>query len=57
VEACEAMLRDWLSRSVPEEVAADNDYLAQFDRRQITANLAKLLDMTLLIHQKNRENS
>jgi glycosyltransferase involved in cell wall biosynthesis len=44
VEACEAMLREWLARPVPEEVAADNDYLAQFDRRAITQRLAKLLD-------------
>lgn len=43
-EACEAMLREWLARPVPEEVAADNDYLAQFDRRAITQRLATLLD-------------
>lgn len=43
-EACEAMLREWLARPVPEEVAADNDYLAQFDRRAITQRLAALLD-------------
>ena len=43
-DACEAMLREWLARPVPEEVAADNDYLAQFDRRAITQRLARLLD-------------
>lgn len=43
-EDCEAMLREWLARPVPEEVAADNDYLAQFDRRAITQRLARLLD-------------
>lgn len=43
-EACEAMLREWLARPVPETVDSDNDYLAQFDRKAITARFAKLLD-------------
>ena len=43
-EACEAMLREWLSRPVPEEVDADTEFLAQFDRREITRRLARLLD-------------
>ena len=43
-EACEAMLRDWLARPVPEQVDSDDAYLAQFDRKAITARLAKLLD-------------
>ena len=43
-EACEAMLRDWLARPVPEEVDSDDAYLAQFDRKAITARLARLLD-------------
>lgn len=44
VDACEAMLREWLAKPVPEEVAVDEDYLAQFDRRAITHRLANLLD-------------
>lgn len=43
-EACEAMLREWLVRPVPEKVDSDDAYLAQFDRKAITARLAKLLD-------------
>jgi hypothetical protein len=38
------MLREWLARPVPETVDSDNDYLAQFDRKAITARFAKLLD-------------
>lgn len=44
VEACEAMLRDWLAQPVPEVVDSDDAYLAQFDRKAITARLARLLD-------------
>lgn len=44
VDACEAMLREWLTRPVPETVDADDAYLAQFDRRAITARFARLLD-------------
>lgn len=44
VEACEAMLREWLASPVPEEVDSDDAYLAQFDRKAITARLARLLD-------------
>lgn len=43
-EACEAMLRDWLARPVPEKVESDDAYLAQFDRKAITARFARLLD-------------
>lgn len=43
-EACEAMLRDWLARPVPEQVDSDDAYLAQFDRKAISARLARLLD-------------
>ena len=38
------MLREWLVRPVPEKVDSDDAYLAQFDRKAITARLAKLLD-------------
>lgn len=44
VDACEAMLRDWLARPVPVTVQADDAYLAQFDRRAITKRFARLLD-------------
>ncbi|WP_374243270.1 glycosyltransferase [Zoogloea sp.] len=44
VDACEAMLRDWLARPVPETVQADDAYLAQFDRKAITERFARLLD-------------
>ena len=37
------MLRDRLSRPVPEVVHSDDAYLAQFDRKAITARLARLL--------------
>lgn len=43
-EACEAMLREWLVRPVPEKVDSDDAYLAQFDRKAITQRLARLLD-------------
>ena len=46
-DACEAMLREWLARPVPEQVAADEVYLNQFDRREITRRLATLLDETI----------
>lgn len=48
VEGCEALLREWLARPVPDVLAADDDYLAQFDRRAITARLARLLDEVCL---------
>ncbi len=43
-EACEAMLREWLHKPVPEKLEADDEYLAQFDRKAITKRLARLLD-------------
>ena len=43
-EACEAMLREWLARPVPDKVESDDAYLAQFDRKAITARFARLLD-------------
>ncbi len=47
VEACEAMLREWLAQPVPEQVDSDDAYLAQFDRRTITGRLAKILNETV----------
>ncbi len=44
VDACEAMLREWLAKPVPEKVDADDAYLARFDRRAITERFARLLD-------------
>lgn len=44
VDACTALLREWLSAPVPEEIAADEAFLARFDRREITRRLAQLLD-------------
>lgn len=44
VDACEAMLREWLARPVPETVQADDAYLAQFDRKAITERFARVLD-------------
>jgi glycosyltransferase involved in cell wall biosynthesis len=46
-DACEALLRDWLSRPVPQTVSADDDYLRQFDRKVITERFARLLDETV----------
>lgn len=50
VEACEAMLRQWLARPVPEQVEADTAYLNQFDRREITSRFAALLDQIVVPH-------
>ncbi len=44
VAACEARLAALLAQPVPRKFEPDNDYLAQFDRRAITARLARLLD-------------
>lgn len=44
VAACEARLEALLARPVPREIQPDKAYLAQFDRRDITARLARLLD-------------
>lgn len=44
VEACEAMLREWLAQPVPERVDADEAYLAQFDRRAIAGRFAQMLN-------------
>ena len=44
VDACEAMLREWLARPVPATVEADDAYLAQFDRKAITERFARVLD-------------
>ena len=47
VEACREALTDWLAREVPERLDADEQYLAQFDRRQISTRLRNLLsDLT-----------
>lgn len=49
-EACEAMLREWLAKPVPEVVQSDDAYLAQFDRKAITARFAGLLDQLVADH-------
>lgn len=54
VEACEAMLREWLARPVPETVDSDDAYLAQFDRKAITARFARLLDEVVEAARKER---
>lgn len=54
VEACEAMLREWLTRPVPETVDSDDAYLAQFDRKAITARFARLLDEVVEAARKER---
>lgn len=50
IDACEIMLREWLARPAPEKMEADNDYLSQFDRREITRRLAALLDEVVASH-------
>ena len=50
VEACETMLREWLAQPVSEKVESDDAYLAQFDRRAITARFAGLLDELVASH-------
>jgi len=42
--ACERELERVLAQPVPREVEPDRNYLAQFDRRAITARFAQLLD-------------
>ncbi len=54
VDACEAMLRQWIAKPVPERVDADETYLAQFDRRAITGRFASLLDQ-LVVGQSSAE--
>lgn len=44
VAACEEKLKALLSKPVPRKLEPDEAYLAQFDRRNITARLARLLD-------------
>ncbi|MBK7593537.1 MAG: glycosyltransferase [Betaproteobacteria bacterium] len=44
VAACQARLAALLAQPVPRNFEPDNAYLAQFDRRAITARLARLLD-------------
>jgi len=44
VAACEEKLKVLLSQPVPRQLEPDEAYLAQFDRRNITARLARLLD-------------
>ena len=54
-EACEAMLREWLKKPVPETVDSDDAYLAQFDRKAITARFARLLDEVVDASPKSGE--
>lgn len=54
VDDCEAMLREWLARPVPEKVDSDDAYLAQFDRKAITARFARLLDDVVAVSRKGR---
>jgi glycosyltransferase involved in cell wall biosynthesis len=44
VAACRTALAQWLARDIPERLDADDEYLAQFDRRQISMRLSKLFD-------------
>lgn len=44
VAGCKALLAEVLSRPVPERLDADEDYLRQFDRRELTGKLAALFD-------------
>ncbi len=46
VDACERSLRAVLTAPVPEVLERDEAYLARFDRRNIAAELARLLDET-----------
>lgn len=45
-DACEKALRKVLSNPVPQTLARDEAYLAQFDRRNISRRLAELLEQT-----------
>lgn len=54
IDACETMLREWLAQPAPEKIEADNDYLDQFDRREITRRLALLLDEVVASHSLTR---
>lgn len=50
VAACEEKLKELLSQPVPRKLEPDEAYLAQFDRRNITARLARLLDQVSSAH-------
>jgi glycosyltransferase involved in cell wall biosynthesis len=50
VAACEARLKAVLSQPVPQELVPDEAYLARFDRWEITARLARLLDQVSSAH-------
>ena len=43
VAACRQALAVWLARDIPERLDADEEYLAQFARRQISTRLGELL--------------
>lgn len=47
VAACERELRKVLANPVPQMLARDDAYLARFDRKAITAELAQLLSETI----------
>lgn len=57
VDACERRLRELLSRPVPREIQRDEEYLAQFDRRQITARLALLFDETTVASSGSKSST
>ena len=44
VDACERLLEEWLQQPVPRVLAANDNYLLQFDRKSIAKRLASILD-------------
>ena len=47
VAGCKALLAEVLARPVPERLDVDEEYLRQFDRRELTGKLARLFDETV----------
>ena len=51
VDACEQALEKVLEEAVPQSLDRDADYLAQFDRKNISRRLAELLEQTAAARQ------
>lgn len=53
VDACEQALEKVLEEAVPQQLSRDEDYLAQFDRKNISRRLAELLEQTAAMRQRD----
>ncbi len=57
VDACEKALEELLRQPVPRELARNEDYLAQFDRREIARRFANLLEEICVTKPSTRHAS